>query len=357
MAVNVLESPSGDNYINDCGIWVLSITGQVNESIDERGLYRLVSDDGVVTELVSLPPVGTISVKFSKEISGVLETPVPNFSALLDASDIRKDFWLEYGYIVFDKENRTKTENLGSVSGKASFINGYKNPGNSTRYTSRPSYMLVPRNHIDYIYSEESTINLRIRTSTGLKVEFTMNGVGDVTAYGIGPGNNPVLGMFSSRLVTYDVVVGSKTYKFKIDNCDIRAFNDDKFTTSKDRVSAVMFLEPSGGYSCMPVRHLTSVHNQMNYQEICIYDEYKSQNVSIFGKESTSDYSFQTRSPRTQQFGLWTQHFAASTKYFVLLRDESGDPSWVPFIVDSVEEGYSHDELLFSFTGYIKINS
>lgn len=356
MPVSITHQPTGINYLNDCPVWGLSITGVVDETKDERGLYRLMGDAGVITDWVSLPPVGNISVNFTKEIAGVLTTPVPGFTNSIDASSMKQKFWLEYGDIVFDKEACTKTENLGNTSGQSEFVNGVKQPGQSAAYTMRPDYMQVPRyEYYDYIFSDAGSANFTIKLCTGQVVGGSTGGSGEITGFGVGTANSPV-SAYIDTVVYYDVSLGGLTYRFHVVDGEPRAFNDYKVSTSHNRVSMVMFLEPSGGYSCMPVEYLTSTQQSMTFDEVCVYDGCNTNNRTIFNKETRAVYEFEVRSPRTQQFGIWVQHMAAATKYFVLYRNSTGAKEWVPFVVTNVREGFGED-FSVRFSGYININN
>lgn len=362
MPVVITRQPTGTNYINRCAVWGLSITGVIDETTDERGLYRLMSSEGPITEYVSLPPIGFISVNFSKEIAGALSTPIPGFAHTMNASSMKKQFWLEYGSIVYDKSSCTKTSNTGQESSKSDFVNGVLNggqPNDFNLFTTRPDYMIVPKyGYYDYIYSDAPSANFKIKLCDGTEQTASLSSAGDITAYGVGTLNSPVT-TYIKKVVWYEVTVGSMTYRFRVVEGEARALNDWKVSGSMDRVSTIMFLEPSGGYSCIPVEYLESMDQNMSFDEICVYDDGcgtdrpQTRGDSIHNKTTEAQYEFSFRSPRTQQFGLWVQHFAASGKYFVLMRDISGNPQWTKFIVTSISRGYHKDDDTIRIIGHL----
>lgn len=367
MGVTVKKQPTGLNYINNCSVWELNISGTIDETTDERGLYRLMSDDGAVTDWVALPPVGDMAVNFSKAIAGALSTPIPNFEFSFEASSMKKSFWLEYGDIVYDKENCSKTENLGNTTSGVEFVNGIINGGQSANfniYTMRPDYMEVPRyGYFDFIYADAGAANFTIHLCNGSVITSSTSSAGDITAFGVGTMNSPVKN-FKDDVVFYDVNISGTKYRFKVLDGESRGLNEwEGFSPlqSQNRITQVMFLEPSGGYSGVPCEYIESTTQEINFQEICVYDSgcygepsySKNQGSSLFSKRAKARYNFLIRSPRTQQFGIWMQHFAASEKYLMLFRDREGAYYWANFIVDSIGEGYNKDSDYITFSGYL----
>ena len=374
MPVSVTKQPTGINFINNCSVWELNITGTIDQTIDQRGLYRLMSDDGAVTDWVSLPPVGSIAVNFSKAIAGALTTPVPTFGASVDASDMKKNFWLEYGDTEYNKESCTKSENLGNTTSPVEFINGVLNGGQSANFidyesfgnfTVRPDYIEVPRYHyFDWIYTTSGSANFAIKLCNGSTVNASQGGGGSISGIGCGTYNSPVT-PYAKDVVHYDVTLGGATYRFKVIDCEQRGVNEWLYlntqSLSQRRFTQILFLEPSGGYSGVPCELLESTSQEISFQEICVYDsgcygepEYsQNQGTSLFNKRAKARYTFRIKSPRTQQFGHWMQHFAGSGKYFLLFRSSTGAFYWGSFIVDSISEGYNYDEDYIFVSGYM----
>ena len=375
MPVSVTKQPTGTNFINNCSVWELNITGTIDETKDQRGLYRLMSDDGAVTDWVSLPPVGSIAVNFSKAIAGALTTPIPGFSGYsMDASDMKKQFWLEYGDVEYDKENCTKTENLGNTTSPVDFINGVLNGGQSANFidyesngafTMRPDYIEVPRNwYFDWIYSTAGSANFSIKLCTGQIVNSSIGSAGEITAFGVGTSNSPV-STYLKDVVYYDVTIQGVTYRFRVIDAESRGVNEWGFTgnisKSQRRFTQICFLEPSGGYSGVPCEIVEDIGQEIAFEEVCVYDsgcygepDYsRNQGTSIFNKRAKARYSFAIKSPRTQQFGVWMQHLAGSGKYLLLFRSNSGAFYWSNFMVDSISNGYNWNEDYIVVSGYL----
>lgn len=373
MPVSVTKQPTGTNFINNCSVWELNITGTIDETIDQRGLYRLMSDDGAVTDWVSLPPVGNIAVNFSKAIAGALTTPIPDFGYAIDASAMKKKFWIEYGDTEYNKETCTKTENLGNTTSHIDFINGVLNGGQSSNwlefeskgnFTVRPDYIEVPRNnYFDFIYTTAGSAQFTIKLCNGSTISASQGGAGDISAIGVGTSNSPVQ-PYIKDVVYYDVNVSGATYRFKVIDCESRGINEwypGTESLSQRRFTQLMFLEPSGGYSGVPCELLESTSQEISFQEICVYDSgcygepefSKNQGTTIFNKRTKARYTFRIKSPRTQQFGFWMQHFGASGKYLMLYRAVTGAYYWANFIVDSISEGYNYDEDYITVSGYL----
>ena len=374
MPVSVTKQPSGTNYINNCSVWELNITGTIDQTIDQRGLYRLMSDDGAVTDWVSLPPVGNIAVNFSKAIAGALSTPIPEFQYALDASAMKKNFWLEYGGTEYDKVNCTKTEDLGNTTSHIAFINGVLNGGQSINFldfesfgnfTVRPDYIEVPRyGYYDWIYTTAGSATFSIKLCNGTIVNASQGGAGSISGIGVGTANSPVR-TYAKDVLYYDVTVGSATYRFKVIDCEGKGVNEWvngwSQSLSQNRFTQIMFLEPSGGYSGVPCEMLTSTSQEISYQEICVYDSgcygepqfSQNQGTTLFNKRTKARYTFRIKSPRTQQFGFWMQHFGAAGKYLLLFRSSTGAYYWANFIVDSISEGYNYDEDYINVSGYM----